>query len=231
MDDEKLDSEQNNRLLDSSNYVDDVRIDRMKGLGLEPKEFYSAMDPDVTFRIYKYLKYRIDKDFSYPYYNIIIPLCLTLMRVHENGVRVDVPYIEKLVEENVVKAEETKKSFFEEAGRTFNLQSVDQLRDFMYNQLKLPKNDKFKSKKSGKPSTDQAAITYYSKQAPILQKILDFRAIQKQTSTYLEGYKKLADEYSRVYPSYLQIGPQRVVFQRQTQTYRMFQGITEYEIW
>ena len=201
-----FDPEYNARLVYCSTYIKDTKEARLKALGLDRKAFYSAMDADVTFRIYKYLKQTIDTLYNYPFYNITMPLCKVLIRIHENGIMVDVPYIDKMIEENNIIAESVKTDFFKEAKYEFNLNSVDQLREFMYTKLKLQVNNKYITTKGKRPSTDEEAITFFSEKKPILKKILEYRGVNKQTSTYFEGYKKLADEIGRVYPSYLQIG-------------------------
>ena len=193
------------RLLKSSTYEEDIRNEKLKKLNLTPKEYYSAMDADVTYRAYKYLKLRIDERYAYPFYNITMPLCRTTMRLHDNGIKLDIPYIDKLIVENNAEAEEIKEKFFKKIGRKININSTMQLRDVMYNQLglKLPANSfKLRTKKSKLPSTDEAAIEYFSKQKPVLKYILDYRGKQKETSTYLEGFKSLADKGARIYPEY-----------------------------
>lgn len=201
-----LDLELNKRLLESSQYILSTKKEKFNTFNVKPKEFYAAMDANVTYRIYKYLKVRIDESYSYPFYTIIMPLCRTLIRLHENGIMIDIPYIDKLIAENNTKAEKVKSDFLKKAGYEFNINSVDQLREYIFGHLKLQVNPKMVTATIKKPSTDEEALIYYSKQNPILKKILDYRGILKQTSTYLEGYKKVADEFSRVYPEYFQLG-------------------------
>ena len=201
-----FDPEYNARLVYCSTYIKSIKEEKLKARGLGRKACYSAMDADVTFRIYKYLRQTIDTLYSYPFYNITMPLCKVLIRVHENGIMIDVPYIDKMIEENNIMAEAVKTDFFKEAKYEFNINSVDQLREFMYTKLKLQVNNKYLTTKGKQPSTDEEAITFFSDKKPILKKILEYRGINKQTSTYFEGYKKLVDEVGRVYPNYLQIG-------------------------
>lgn len=201
-----LDPEYNTRLLYCDKYISTAKEERLKQLGIGKKAFYSAMDADVTFRIYKYLKQTIDSLYNYPFYNITMPLCKTLMRIHENGIMIDIPYIDAMIAENNEIAESVKKEFFKEAKYEFNINSTEQLREFMYDKLKLQVNPKYVTTKGKQPSTDEEAIVFFSDKKPVLKKILEYRGVNKQTTTYFEGYKKSADEFGRVYPSYLQIG-------------------------
>lgn len=193
------------RLIECASYIDNIKTEKLKKFNLSPKEFYSAMDADVTHRIYKYLKYQMDQEYSYVFYNISMPLSLCLVRIHENGVRINRKYAETLIVENNKKAEEVKKEFFKEIGFEFNLNSSQQVADFMYNKLGIQKDNKFVTKKGKKPSADEEAIIHFSKKYPALTKILDYRGINKETSTYLEGYRKLLDINDKVYPHYFQV--------------------------
>ena len=203
---EGLDVELEDRLNYAYSYIDNKREQLLKDLKLSPKEYYSAMDADVTFRIYKNLKLKIDEQYKDVFYNIVMPTCITLMRIEENGIRINSSYIDKLIEENSIKAEEIRQAVVTKAGYDFNINSSDQVSYYMYKHLKLPPNQKFLTKKGRKPAADEKAIKFFSETYPELQDILKYRSITKETSTYLVGYKDLADENSRVYPSYNQIG-------------------------
>lgn len=199
--------ENNKKLQELATFVKDIKTNKIKKLGLTELQYYAAMDADVTYRIYKQLKIKIDKDFSFVYYEIIIPLMFELMILKMNGIKIDVPYIDNLIEENTVLAEKLRHKVITKAGKDFNLNSTDQMREFMYEVLKLPINEKFVTGKKKQPSTGEAALEFYSGKAPILKSVLEYRNIQKQTSTFLEGYKKLVDkDTERVYPEYQQTG-------------------------
>ena len=193
------------RLIECASYIEKIKKEKLQKFNLSPKEFYSAMDADVTHRIYKYLKYQIDQEYSYVFYNISMPLSLCLVKMHENGVRINRKYVETLIVENNKKAEEIQKEFFKEISFEFNLNSSQQVSDFMYNKLRIKPDKKYETKKGKKPSADEEAIIHFSKQHPILTKILDYRGVNKETSTYLEGYRKILDINDRVYPHYFQV--------------------------
>ena len=193
------------KLIECVTYVEKIKKDKLQKFNLSYKEFYSAMDADVTYRIYKYLKYRIDQDYSYVFYNISMPLIPCLVKIHEVGVRINRKYVETLIVENDKKAEEVKEEFFKEIGCKFNLNSTQQLADFMYKKLGITPDVKYVTKVGKKPSTDEDAIIHFSKKHPILNKIVDYRGINKETSTYLKGYIELLDTSDRVYPQYSQI--------------------------
>lgn len=200
-----IDRELEDKLIECASYIEKIKKDKLRKFNLSYKEFYSAMDADVTHRIYKYLKYKIDQDYSYVFYNISMPLIPCLVKIHEAGVRINRKYVETLVVENNEKAEVVKKEFFKEIGYDLNLNSPPQLADLMYKKLGIKPDAKYVTKKGKKPSTDEDAIIHFSKKHPVLNRILDYRGINKETSTYLKGYIEMLDTSDMVYPQYSQI--------------------------
>jgi len=177
----------------------------LETLNITPLEYYAAMDADVTYRIYKNIKNKIDASYSDVFYNIIMPLLNALIRVKHNGVKLDIPYIDKLIIENNKTMERLKQDIFKLAGKEFNLNSSADLIEFVHGKLKIPKNNNFLTKKTKQPAMDEKAITFYAKKNKHVQKLLDYRTVYKQTSTYLEGFKKFIDDEDRIHTSYTQI--------------------------
>ena len=76
----------------------------------------------------------------------------------------------------------------------------------MYEGLGLVPDAKYVTKKGKKPAADDAAITYFAQQKPVLKSILDYRGLAKETSTYLVGFKEKSDPTThRIYPDYMQL--------------------------
>jgi uracil-DNA glycosylase family 4 len=191
-------------------YIYNKQLAHLENIKMEKLPYYSAMDANVTYRIYKYLKYKIDKDFAFVFYNIRMPLSRVLMEMEKTGLKLDFKYMEKVLQENLLEIQKIQTDFFAKAGYKFNINSNPELSNFMYNKLKLTPNKKYMTKggkkSPAKPSTDEAAIEFFSKQKPVLKHILDYRGLAKQNSTYLLGFKEKADPFTeRIYPSYSQI--------------------------
>lgn len=178
---------------------------KLKELKLTPLQYYSAMDSDVTFRLYKNMKYKIDKDYAYPFYEIVMPLCLSLVQITLNGTKLDFRYMDKVLKENEQEIEKIKDKFFKKIGYTFNLNSAQEISNLLYNKLGILPDKKHITKK-GNASGNVDAIEFYSKQKPVLKYILEYRGLQKQNSTYLIGMKKKADTSThRLHSSYFQL--------------------------
>jgi uracil-DNA glycosylase family 4 len=204
-----IDVELDKKLVKYSTYVIDKLEQTIKDLNISRFQYYSAMDADVTLRIYHALRPLIDKDFSFVFHEVIMPLTKTLLRLEENGILIDTEYVDNLVKENKEKIAQLQKDLFAKVGFEFNIASSVDLRNVIYTHLKVPVDPELMTKggKSGKkqPSTDKYAIEVLAKKHPILSNIVEFRSIEKENSTYLEGFKNLIDPTTgRIHGSFLQ---------------------------
>jgi DNA polymerase I-like protein with 3'-5' exonuclease and polymerase domains len=90
--------------------------------------------------------------------------------------------------------EELMNDFSERLGRvvTINLNSPPQLVKALYDPvpagLGLPINDRFRSKKTGAPSTGDDALKVLANTDPLIRKILEYRQVVKLGSSYLHKY-------------------------------------------
>lgn len=186
--------------------IDSIRKEKLKKLKLTRLQYYSAMDSDVTYRLYKIMKQQIEREYSEVFYNIIMKYCYALAKMTLNGIYLDFEYIDTVVHQNELEIEKIKDKIFKKVGYMFNLNSSLDISNLMYNVLKLEPHRNYITKKGRKPSGDVNALTYFSEKKPILKSILEYRTLAKQNSTYLLGFKNRADkETHRIYPSYFQL--------------------------
>lgn len=181
-------------------------LESCKQLGLTPLQYYSAMDADVTFRIYKKLKPTIDQLYSFTFYDISMPLSLVLADIHLTGISIDLDYINQLMNENRQRMKQIESIFYKKVKRELNLNSPDHLRKLLFEDLKLTPNSQFVTQKKNVPSTDEEALNYYAKKKAILKYLLEYRSLQKMTSTFLKGYQDAINKQTgRVHPRYEQL--------------------------
>ena len=115
--------------------------------------------------------------------NIEMPLVKVLAEMQYVGMKVDK---EELISYgNVLKGEleELTKEIYNLAGEEFNINSPKQLGEFLFDKLKLPYAKKTKSGYS----TDVDVLEKIKDEHEIVSKILDYRAMSKLNSTYVEG--------------------------------------------
>lgn len=205
-----IDQEADEDLKYYSTFIAEWSRRTLEELNLTPLQYYSAMDSDVTLQIYHRLKKEIDSTYSWVFYNLIMPLSDTLLRLEENGVCIDLEYMSKLEKDTEKNIEAVKKKFFKDAKCTFNIDSPLELGEFMYKTLGIEPHRDYMTKggKTGtdkKPSTDKNAIEFFSKKYTKLKPLLEYRELTKQYRTYIVGFKKLIDPVTgRIHGSFLQ---------------------------
>lgn len=184
--------------------IEDIKQKKLEESGLNKVAYYSAIDPDVTLRIRNRQKFIIERDYKVVFENLIMPLANTLIRVEENGIRLDVDHINKMVNENEIRVKEIEEIIYGINGGEFDLNSNPTLKEFVFKKLKVKKIEKYKTP-TGEYSLNEAAVTAYAETVPELALILERRKLNKQTSTYFEGFLEVMDPNTfRVHSSYLQ---------------------------
>lgn len=188
-------------------FIENARKKKAEDLGFSLEDnvpYYSALDADSTFRMYEKQKYVINTEYKELFYELIMPLAYALMVMEENGVKLDLEHMNKVYEENLEQMSVAKEKLFKAVGKEFDIQSNPQLKDIVFNVLKIKKSEDFKTPK-GDYSLNASAMEYYGSKNKDLQNILDYRKFQKQSSTYITGFKKFMDPNThRVHPSYPQ---------------------------
>ena len=94
--------------------------------------------------------------------------------------------LNKFGQELTSQIEVLTKIIHEMAGEEFNINSTKQLGEILFEKMKLPV---VKKTKSGY-STDVDVLETLKKEAPIVEKILEYRQLMKLNSTYVEGLKQ-----------------------------------------
>lgn len=134
------------------------------------------------------------------YEKIELPLVKVLADMEERGVKIN---LQRLQSENVLMSKELVKietEIYETAGRTFNLNSSQQLGKILFEVMGI---EPIKKTKSGY-STDAEVLRQLESQYPIVAQILKYRQIFKLKRTYLDGLEKQTDENSRIHTTFNQ---------------------------
>lgn len=117
-----------------------------------------------------------------------------------NGLKVDVDVLKSIGEELKAKQTIVEKRIYEIAGEEFNINSVKQLGEILFEKLSLPSGKKNKTGYS-------TSVEVLEKLAPnfeIARLVLDYRAVSKIISTYVNGLIDLTNEKNFVHPLYKQ---------------------------
>ena len=127
-------------------------------------------------------------------------LASVLGKMEIDGLKVDTNRLAEIGVELEQKAKILINEIYEIAGEEFNINSVKQLGYILFEKLGLPHGKKNKTGyATGSEILEKLAVTY-----PIAQKILDYRAITKLTSTYINGLFDLVNDKGYIHPLYKQ---------------------------
>lgn len=178
----------------------------MRDVPLEEAKEYAAEDADITLQ----LKGKLDAllNASNPkgmsiLNDIEMPLTKVLAKIEAEGVNIDEKALAAMSDELGGEIRQFEKQIHELAGLSFNIGSPKQLGEVLFDHLKL--DPKAKKTKTGQYATGEDILQKLEKDNPIIQKILDFRELQKLKSTYIDALPLLVSKKTgRVHTSFNQ---------------------------
>jgi DNA polymerase-1 len=131
-----------------------------------------------------------------------LPLVPVLARMEHAGIGVDRTYLEEMGSDLRSRLSELERRIHQEAGDPFNVNSTNQLREVLYEKLKLPI---LKKTSTGAPSTDASVLEKLAESHPIVQHLLNYRELEKLRSTYVDGYLPLITTDGRIHTRFNQM--------------------------
>ncbi|MFN7184586.1 MAG: DNA polymerase I [Thermomonas haemolytica] len=175
-------------------------------VALEPATRYAAEDADITLRLHRALRPRLEAEPTLlaVYRDIEMPLVPVLARIEDNGVMIDVEELRRQSADLSRRMLALQQRATELAGRSFNLDSPKQLGALLFDELKLPARVKTPS---GAPSTNEEALEAIADLHELPRVILDYRGLAKLRSTYTDKLPEMVNpDTGRVHTSYHQAG-------------------------
>ncbi len=155
---------------------------------------------DIKPRLEKELK---EKNLLKLFLEIEMPLVDCLAEMELNGIRLDLTKLKKLSSELEKRLIKLIEDIYEMSGAQFNINSPKQLRQILFEKLKLPV---VKKTKTG-PSTDEEVLNKLASQHKLPAKLLEYRQLMKLKNTYIDALPELADKDThRVHTSFNQTG-------------------------
>src|SRR5262249_55516172 len=133
-----------------------------------------------------------------------VPLIEVLAELEFNGIRLDVPFLQRLGQEMGQQLAKIEEEIYKLAGHTFNIASPKQLRDVLFTRLKLP--EQRKTGITGEASTNQETLERLAGLGHELPKrILEHRHLAKLKGTYVDALPELVNPATgRVHTSFNQ---------------------------
>ncbi len=164
---------------------------------------YAGEDADATWRIEEILTSKVHSEGLWTLYaDLERPLISVLARMEQAGVAVDVDRLRQLSAEFAERMASIESEIYQQAGRTFNINSPPQLRQVLFDELKLPSLQKTPG---GDPSTAQEVLEELALKHPLPALLLRHRQLSKLKGTYLDALPDLVHaEDGRIHASFNQ---------------------------
>ncbi len=132
-----------------------------------------------------------------------MPLVTVLAEMELNGIKLDLKVMEKLsadIEKRLIKL---IGDIYDTSGAQFNINSPKQLREVLFEKLKLPV---VKRSKTG-PSTDEEVLRNLAAQHKLPALLLEYRQLTKLKNTYVDTLPEMIDKKTgRIHTSFNQAG-------------------------
>ncbi|MBQ4543444.1 MAG: DNA polymerase I [Clostridia bacterium] len=153
-------------------------------------------------KLFKHFRDTIEKNGQQElYYNMELPLVTVLASMEREGVKINIPELEKFREKLAQTLNTLEQEIYSISGEQFNINSPKQLGVVLFETLKLPAGKKTKSGYS----TSADILERLKDEHPIVEKILEYRHIAKLKSTYADGLLSVVNkETNRIYSSFNQ---------------------------
>ncbi|MBN2313411.1 MAG: DNA polymerase I [Sedimentisphaerales bacterium] len=164
---------------------------------------YAAEDADVTFRLYLYLKERLEREpkLMELFEKVEMPLVIVLAAMEYNGVSLDTRVLRKMSGEIAETLKTVTDEIYAQAGAVFNIDSPKQLAEVLFDKLGL---QPIRMGKTGR-STDAAVLEQLAGQHPVIELVLQYRMLNKLVNTYVDKLGSLINPRTdRVHASFNQ---------------------------
>ena len=176
-----------------------ITFDKVK---IEDALNYAAEDAEITFKLYLFLKKRVNQERgNYIYTNIERELINPIQSMEINGIKVDKKYLSNLSIKFSQRIEKLEKKIYKETGSEFNIGSPKQLSEILFDKLKLkpPKKTKTGEKSTGIEVLEDLAYEGNK----VADNIIQWRQLSKLKNTYTDALQNhIVRETGRIHTSF-----------------------------
>jgi len=165
---------------------------------------YAAADAEVTLRLKEVLEEELRREgLEETFYRVEMPLVPILLAMERHGIALDLKLLSELSLRLQAELGRVEGEIYRLVGHRFNINSPQQLRTVLYEELKLPSSRKGKTGYS----TEAAVLEELREHHPVVGSILEYRQLAKLKSTYVDALPGLVDRTTgRVHTSFNQAG-------------------------
>lgn len=133
--------------------------------------------------------------------DIEVPLVRVLAKMEQLGVGVDIATLTELRDGLVSECDRLRQEVLDAAGEDFNLNSPKQLGEILFDKLGLTPQ---KKTRTGGYSTDAASLEKLRDDHPMVDKLLQYREVEKLRATYGQGLLDAVADDSRIHATFNQ---------------------------
>ena len=152
---------------------------------------YSCEDADITWRLEQRFRPQLETQQTYDLYrDVEIPLIGVLADLEWEGIEIDRELFASLKERFARERQRVEQEIYVSAGGEFNINSNPQLREVLFERLKLP----ILKKTATGPSTDATVLQELAEAGhdlPVL--LMEYRELSKLESTYIDALPALVN--------------------------------------
>jgi len=173
----------------SSYELCDISLDYLDGEVLK-EPFESVKMLSIIIKLRSTLeKLLLDKSLGPLFYDIEMPLVAVLSEMELNGIKIDLKVLKDLGRDLEKRLIELIDDIYKISGTQFNINSPKQLREILFEKLKLPV---VKRSKTG-PSTDEEVLRKLASSHALPALLLEYRQLTKLKTTYVDALPELVD--------------------------------------
>ncbi len=165
---------------------------------------YAGEDADATWRIESILRPKVEEEGLWGLYgDLERPLIGVLAEMEAVGIKVDVDLLKRLSREFGDRLVAIEADIYKQANREFNIGSAQQLRQILFEELKLPQLQKTPG---GEASTAVEVLEELALKHELPRLLIQHRQLSKLKSTYLDTLPELVHpQDGRVHASFNQV--------------------------
>jgi len=169
---------------------------------------YAAADAEVVLRLMPLLEKDLEETQTRKLFDDMeMPLIEVLAEMEMDGIGLDIEFLSGMSGELEVRMGELEDQIYQAVGRTFNINSTQQLSEALFDDLKLTPPEGTRKTASGHYSTAAGVLELLRGHSPVVETILEHRELAKLKSTYVDALPlQVNPKTGRVHTSYGQTG-------------------------
>ena len=165
----------------------------MEQLSTEENAAFAAQQVDFAFQLKPLLQQELYTNcMDQLFKDIEMPLVRVLKNMEFTGVRINQRVLADISKLFSQRLKEYEQNVYEISGKNFNLSSPKQVGEVLFNKMGL--DEKAKRTKTGQYETSEATLEALRKKSPVIEQLLNYRAMKKLLSTYVDALPALVNK-------------------------------------